>query len=189
MKNFYRIWYSFKKIKTLNQQSLLPIFDRKMSINNRELISTLRIVLVILILLIPFDFGMSLIPGRIGNFFDDHTIALVSFIIILLIFLLRIKYFYFEAEYEIIHLRQRPLLFDYMTLLNSYGYSRYEFPKKLLKDVYLENFLWFKTLVFVVETSNGKLRERTMDVTYLSGRKLDEVFRTMKSIAQQNKIN
>lgn len=160
-----------------------------MSINNRKLILSLRIVVVILILLIPLDFALSLIPGLIGSYFSDHLIAIVSLFLLLVLFLLRIKYFYFEAEYEIIHLRQRPLLFDYMTLLNSYGYSRYEFPKKLLKDVYLENFLWFKTLVFVVESSYGKLRERSIDVTYLSGKKLDEVLRTMKSIAQQNKLN
>lgn len=160
-----------------------------MSINNRELIIVLRIVVVILILLIPLDFALSLLPGRIGGYFSSHWMAGTSFILLLIIFLLRIKYFYFEAEYEIIHLRQRPLLFDYMTLLNSYGYSRYEFPKKLLKNVYIENFLWFKTLVFVVETTNGKQRERSIDVTYLSGRKLDEVIRTMKSIIKQNNIS
>ncbi|MFN4299374.1 MAG: hypothetical protein ACK4EX_06550 [Thermaurantimonas sp.] len=159
-----------------------------MSISNRELIILLRIVLIILVLLIPIDFLFSLIPGKVGKYFDNHIMAIVSGILIFIIFLLRIKYFYFEAEYEIIHLRQRPLMFDYMTLLNSYGYSRYEFPKKLLKDVYVENFLWFKTLVFVVETSNGKLRERTIDVTYLSNRKLDEVLRTMRSIVEQNKL-
>ncbi|MFN3952663.1 MAG: hypothetical protein ACK4KT_09705 [Thermaurantimonas sp.] len=159
-----------------------------MSINNRGLILTLRMFTIVLILLIPLDFALSLIPGRFGSYFSNHYIAIISLILLLILFLLRIKYFYFEAEYEIIHLRQRPLLFDYMTLLNSYGYSRYEFPKKLLKDVYLENFLWFKTLVFVVETSNGKTRERSVDVTYLSSRKLDEVLRTMKSIAQQNKL-
>jgi hypothetical protein len=79
-------------------------------------------------------------------------------------------------------------MFDYMTLLNSYGYSRYEFPKRLLKDVYVENFLWFKTLVFVVETTGGKLKERTIDVTYISGKKLDEVLRIMRSIIQKNKM-
>lgn len=159
-----------------------------MSINNKGLIIILRIILIILVLLIPIDFALSLIPGKIGNYFEDHIMAIVSGILIFILFLLRIKYFYFEAEYEIIHLRQRPLMFDYMTLLNSYGYSRYEFPKKLLKDVYIESFLWFKTLVFVVETSSGKLRERTIDVTYLSNRKLDEVLRTMRSIIEQNKL-
>jgi predicted neutral ceramidase superfamily lipid hydrolase len=166
----------------------LQAFLTEMSIDNRNLIITLRYVLLFLISLIPLDFLLSQVPGRISSYFANHTMAIVSFILILILFILRIKYFYFEAEYEIIHLRQRPLMFDYMTLLNSYGYSRYEFPKRLLKDVYVENFLWFKTLVFVVETTGGKLKERTIDVTYISGKKLDEVLRIMRSIIQKNKM-
>lgn len=178
----------FFLIKKKSVSTYLRAILITMSIDNRKLIVRLRYILLILISLIPIDFLLSQVPGRIGLYFSNHTMAIVSFFLILILFLLRIKYFYFEAEYEIIHLRQRPLMFDYMTLLNSYGYSRYEFPKRLLKDVYVEHFLWFKTLIFVVETTGGKLKERTIDVTYISSKKLDEVLRIMRSIIQKNKM-
>lgn len=103
--------------------------------------------------------------------------------------LLQVKYFYYEDEYEIIHIRQQPLFLDLMSLTSTYGYSRYEFPKRILKNVKLvESFPGRKAIHFTVETTGKTDKLRKVDVSFISKEDIDYVMRSMNAIVKRNSM-
>jgi len=160
-----------------------------MSVHNRTTILSLRATALVLLILIIVDFFLSSIPGSLGDFFRSHVISYVAAAVLILLALLKAKYFYYEDEYEIIHIRQQPLFVDLMSLTSTYGYSRYEFPKRILKSVSLvESFPLRKSIHFTVETTGKTDKLRKVDVSFMSKEDIDYVMRSMNAIVKRNSM-
>jgi hypothetical protein len=154
-----------------------------MEINNKNVFKLGRVFLFLLLAAIAVDLSLSFINGRIGAFFYTSAFEWLGLGLIVLISLLDIRYFYFEAEHEILHLRSKALV------SGIFGFKsvRYEFPKTLLKSYKLKKGFLSKTLIIKVKSSRGPERVKKFNVTYLSSKKIKFVVEKLKAIKLKNK--
>ena len=73
-----------------------------MAVSNKGYFLFFRGLLIFLVFVVIADLLLSQIPGTLSTYFEDHIPAITSGCIILLLFGIRVNYFSYEDEYEII---------------------------------------------------------------------------------------
>lgn len=155
-----------------------------MSVSNKGIFLFFRIFLAFLIAVIIADLLLARIPGSIGEYFEPHYFTFASLAIILILLFIRINYFSYEDEYEIIHIRSKSLLFG---SLSGNGSARYEFPKGILNDYSFERGFMKKKLTLVLKTSSSKEKKtRHFNLLFVNDKKVQYVLSSLKKIKQRN---
>jgi hypothetical protein len=153
-----------------------------MSLSNKYLFIFFRFLLAALVIIIIGDFFLSKIDGSIGGFFSNHYFAGVAAILILVLALLRMNYFFYEDEYEIIHVHSKSLVFGLIGIQEH----RYEFPKVILKSFKYKGGL-AKILKLHIESSNGEVRIKKFNLLFVSSDKIDLMLKSLERIVERNK--
>ena len=130
------------------------------------------------------DLLLSQIPGTLSTYFEDHIPAITSGCIILLLFGIRVNYFSYEDEYEIIHIRSQSLIFG---RFESMSQTRYEFPKRTVEHVEVRKLLFQRQLIIHLRTQQGEKKIRKFDLSFVPLKKLNYVFDSLQKIIHQNK--
>lgn len=155
-----------------------------MIVNNRKYFVFWRVLLVFLIMILLVDLLLSQVNGSISQYFNNHIPALVSGIGILLLASVRINYFSYEDEYEIIHINSKSLVFG---SFESPAQTRYEFPKRIIYDFdYQQNFLR-KQLTIHLITQQGIKKVRKFNLSFVPVSKLKYVIQSLEGIRSDNK--
>ena len=154
-----------------------------MPVNNKKLFLFFRIFLFGLLLGIILDFILSQLPGTISSLFEDHYLAAACGLLILTLIFIRVNYFSYEDEYEIIHIRSKSLIFGEL----SKDSLSYEFPKDLLYHFkYRDSFLG-KRLTIYLRSSNGVKKIRHFNLSFVNTKDLRYVLQSMEKIVERNK--
>jgi len=153
-----------------------------MSLSNKSLFVFFRVIIVLLVLVIIGDFFLSKINGSVGSLFRDHYFGLGATGMILVLALLRMNYFYYEDEYEIIHVHSKSLVFGIIGIQEH----RYEFPKVILKSFKYKGGL-SKTLTLNIETSGGEVRVKKFNLLFVSSKKIKPMLNSLERIIERNK--
>ena len=153
-----------------------------MSISNIRLFFFFRILLGLLILAVLADFLLASLPGSISDYFQDHYLALVAGALALVLVFVRVNYFSYEDEYEIIHIRSKSLIFGDLSKQNR----RYEFPKVLVTGYELARHPIYKKLTIHIQSSSGVRKTRVFNLSFVSRKDLDYVERSLSQIVQRN---
>lgn len=155
-----------------------------MTINNKTYFLRWRILLSILILVVIADFSLSQLSGSIGDYFEDHIPAMVSGILILIMASIRVNYFSYEDEYEIVHIRSKSLIFG---SFETPAQTRYEFPKRIIYDFDYDQNFFRKRLTIFVATQQGIKKIRKFNLTFMPSRKLKSLISSLEKIRERNK--
>jgi len=142
-----------------------------------------RGILILLIMTIVIDILLSQVPGSLSNYFEDHIPALVAGGLILILAGIRVNYFSYEDEYEIIHIKSKSLLF---ASFESPAQTRYEFPKRIIYDFKFERSFFHRKLVIYLITANGVKRVRKFNLTFVPAKKLNYVLSSLGKIKEHN---
>lgn len=154
-----------------------------MVVNNQLYFLMWRGILILLLLVIVADFLLSMVPGSLSNYFEDHIPAMVAGGCILILAGIRVNYFSYEDEYEIIHIESKSLLF---ASFESPAQTRYEFPKRIIYDFKYEKSLFHKKLVIYLITASGVKRVRKFNLTFVPVKKLNYVLNSLGKIKAHN---
>lgn len=155
-----------------------------MTFSNKFLFRFFQVALSLLIAAIVFDFALSSINGSIGSFFNSHWLAYSSLSLIFIFTFIRISFFSYEDEYEIIHIKSKPLL---LGLFLGKSDINSEFPKRTVKKVDLKTTSLGKRLMIVLQTQHGEKRMKSFNVAFIASHKLDKVHKRLSLICEQNK--
>lgn len=155
-----------------------------MPVSNKKTFLFFRILLVIMVLVIIADLLLAQIPGSLGDYFQTHYLSYACLVVILTLLFIRINYFSYEDEYEIIHIRSRSLLFGN---LSSSGSARYEFPKGILNDYSFEKGFFKKKLTLVLKTSTSSDKKtRHFNLFFVKDSKIDYVLKSLQKAKERN---
>jgi hypothetical protein len=154
-----------------------------MPVSNEKLFLFFRFVLGLLLLVIVVDLFFAQLPGRLSVYFEHHIPAIVSACIIFLLAFVRVNYFRYEDEYEIVHITAKSLLFS---KFSSPANTRYEFPKRLITNFEFKDSLFQKRLVIHLETAEGAKRIRKFDLNFVPKHKLNYVLNSLEKIKSNN---
>lgn len=154
-----------------------------MTVNNGNTFVFFRYVLVFLVLVIIADLGLSQLPGSLHEPFEDHIPALISVGLIAFLALIRVNYFSFEDEYEIIQIHSRSLIFG---TLRGPVRTRYDFPKRIVKSVRLKKGLIQQRLIIELQTQSGEKKINKFDLSFMPKRERQSVYQSLKKIADSN---
>lgn len=157
-----------------------------MAVNNKGIFLFFRILLVVLVIVVLSDLFFSQLPGSISNYFEGHLPAIISGTIILFLAFVRINYFSYEDEYEIIHIRSKSLIFG---RFEGIAQTRYEFPKRTVEKVELRKILFQKQLIIHLKTQQGEKKVRKFDLSFVPLTKLKYVYNSLLKISNQNKLS
>jgi hypothetical protein len=156
-----------------------------MKVSNKIFFTVMRWLVIIVIIVIFFDFALSFVPGSLSNLFEFHQLAIVGGVIIMLLGIFRFSYFAFEDEYEIIHIDTRSLVFGF---LESPRHKHYEFAKIILADYKVEQGFLKYRLVLTVTSSSGDKKLRDFDLFYLKKDKQDYVIKSLQKVIEKNRL-
>ena len=123
-----------------------------MTQNNYKQVNRFKKLVFLLMSLLIVDFTLSALNGSIGSYFQNHWLAISSASSLLLIAALKVSYFDFEGEHEIIDIRSGKI---WKHLFSTTSVPRIEFPKEMLVSAHVKNFIFFKQLYFTIETMHG----------------------------------
>lgn len=155
-----------------------------MSVSNKSLFLFCRWLIFILVVLIIADLLLARIPGSLSSYFENHYLTYASASLILILSFIRINYFSYEDEYEIIHIRNKSLLFS---SLQNPAKIHYEFPKRILFDYEFKSGLLRKTLVLFLKNNQGHIRKRKFNLLFVAQSKRDYVLNSVKAISERNR--
>lgn len=161
-----------------NTLSLYP-----MPVSNKKLFLFFRGLLIVLILGIVVDFTLASLPGTIADLFAHHYLAAFCALSILVLFFIRINYFSYEDEYEIIHIRSKSLIFGNL----SKNSLRYEFPKNLLYSFDYRSSILGKRLTIYLRSNSGVKKVRHFNLSFINNKDLQYVLQSMEKIVARNK--
>lgn len=154
-----------------------------MIVSNKAYFLMWRILLFFLILVLISDMLFSQINGSISYYFANHTPGIIAAVGILLLASIRINYFSYEDEYEIIHIHSKSLIFG---SFKAPAETRYEFPKRIIYDYHFSKSLFSKKLTISLATQQGVQRIRKFNLTFVPMQKLNYVVNSLENIRQQN---
>lgn len=154
-----------------------------MTVSNKAIFILWRVLLFILILILLADLSLSQVNGTISDYFSNHTPGIIAAIGILLLASIRINYFSYEDEYEIIHIHSKSLIFG---SFKDPAQTRYEFPKRIICDYELSQGFFAKKLTISLLTQHGVERIRKFNLTFVPMQKLNYVLNSLENIRQQN---
>lgn len=154
-----------------------------MTVDNSNTFVFFRFVLVFLILVIIADLGLSQLPGSLHEPFKDHIPALISAGFIIFLALIRVNYFSYEDDYEIIQINSRSLVFG---TISGPVRTRYDFPKRIVKSVRLKKGLIQQRLIIELQTQSGEKKINKFDLSFMSTRERQSVYQSLKNIAESN---
>lgn len=154
-----------------------------MPVSNKKLFLFFRVLLLLLILGIIADFALASLPGTISDLFAQHYLAATCGLIILILFFIRVNYFSYEDEYEIIHIRSKSLIFGNLGK-NS---LRYEFPKDLLYNFDYRSSILGKRLTIYLRSNSGVKKVRHFNLSFINNKDLQYVLQSMEKIVARNK--
>ncbi len=157
-----------------------------MAVSNKGYFLFFRGLLMFLILVVLTDLLISLVPGTLSQLFENHIPAIISGCAILMLAGIRVNYFSYEDEYEIIHIRSQSLIFGRFESLSQ---TRYEFPKRTVEHVEVKKFLFQKQLIIHLSTQQGEKKIRKFDLSFVPLKKLNIVFNSLLNISHQNKTS
>lgn len=155
-----------------------------MPINNKSIFIFFRVLLGVLLLLALTDLLLSQVPGSLSEYFESHVLAYTCFGIILILMFVRVNFFSYEDEYEIIHIRSKSLIFG---SLQSEGQTRYEFPKGILYNVDFKEGWFSKTLTIYLKSSANVKKIRRFNLQFLPKAKIRYVVNSLKKVAERNR--
>lgn len=153
-----------------------------MIISNKNYFLLWRILLVVLIVVLLADIFLSQLNGSISQYFENHIPAIVSGSLILILAGIRINYFSYEDEYEIIHIHSKSLIFGSFDSTQS----RYEFPKRIIYDFEYKQDLFRKRLTIYLITQQGVRRVRKFNLSFVPMTKLKYVLNSLEAIRNKN---
>ena len=154
-----------------------------MTFNNQKKFSSYRRLLLVALIIVAVDFVLAGIPGTISRTFETHWLALLGCGIIITLALLKVNYFSYEDEYEIIHIVSKPLLFG---LFKSKSDINFEFPKRTVVKVSMSESSLKRTLSINLETQHGSKRTRNFSLSFISKDDAQSIFNHLKSISEKN---
>lgn len=154
-----------------------------MSIDNKSTFVFFRYLLIFLLVVVGADLFLSQLPGSLHQPFAEHIPALVASVLILFLGLIRVNYFSYEDDYEIIQIHSRSLLFG---SLSGPVRTRYDFPKRIVKSVRLKKGLFQKKLIIELQTQSGEKKINKFDLSFMAAPMRKRVYDSLKSIAQSN---
>lgn len=154
-----------------------------MIVSNKAYFILWRVLLFILILVLAADIVFSQINGSISYYFEDHTPGMIASVGILLMASIRINYFSYEDEYEIIHIHSKSLIFG---SFKAPAQTRYEFPKRIICDYDFKKGFFSKKLTISLLTHHGVKRVRKFNLTFVPMQKLNYVVSSLENIRTQN---
>lgn len=154
-----------------------------MVVSNKRYFLIWRTILFLLLAIILIDLLLAQVPGTLSNYFEDHYPAMGAAAAIAILASIRVNYFSYEDEYEIIHIHSKSLLFS---RLQSPAQTRYEFPKRIIYDFdFQENFLQKKLTIHLI-TAHGVKRVRKFNLTFVPANKLKYVLKSLSKIKTHN---
>ncbi|MDZ7848292.1 MAG: hypothetical protein U5L96_16900 [Owenweeksia sp.] len=143
-----------------------------------------RVFLTILIIVFLADLALSQLDGHISNYFESHIPAIISGVGILTLAGIRVNFFSYEDEYEIIHIRSKSLIFG---SFETKAQTRYEFPKRIIYNFeYKKNWFQRKLIIYLI-TQHGVKKVRKFDLSFVPIRKLQYVKQSLQHICEENK--
>jgi len=163
----------------------LPYF-KYMAINNKSTFIFFRIILVFLTVVLISDIVLSQIPGYISSYFDNHVPGIISGFFIIFLASVRVNYFSYEDEYEIIHIKSRPLVMLFKQFDKNVK-IRYEFPKRIIYDFEIKKGLFQKSLIIHLKTNRGIKKIRKFDLSFISLNKFNYVVDSLEKVSLKNK--
>lgn len=154
-----------------------------MKVNNKSYFLFFRIVLSILILIFLVDIVLSNVDGTISNVFEGHWPAKVSGALIVILAGIRVNYFSYEDDYEIIQIRSKSLIFG---RFSDPATTRYEFPKRKIYDFEMQRFLFQKKLIIYLQTQTGIKKINKFDLSFVPLKELKNVMQSLDRIKKEN---
>ena len=154
-----------------------------MIVSNRAYFILWRILLFILIGVLVTDIVFSQINGSLSYYFQNHTPGIIALIGIIVMASIRINYFSYEDEYEIIHIHSKSLIFG---SFKAPAQTRYEFPKRIICDYEFKKSIFTKRLTISLVTQHGIKRVRKFNLTFVPMQKLNYVVNSLENIRNQN---
>lgn len=155
-----------------------------MKITNKSYFLLWRAFLLLLVIVFVADLVFSQFSGRVSYYFDGHLPAIVSGALILILAGIRVNFFSYEDEYEIIHIRSKSLVFG---SFESPAQTRYEFPKRIIYDFDYSHSFFHKKLTIYLITQQGVQKVRKFNLTFVPLRKLQYVIGSLENIRKENK--
>ncbi len=153
-----------------------------MKISNKSFFLFFRGLLFVLLLVVVGDFFMAKINGSIGQFFRDYYFGYGALGLILILALIRINFFLYESDYEVISIKSKSLVFGVLGAQNH----RYEFPKGILVSYKYKGRLT-KQLTLKLKSTNGDIRVKKFNLLFVSNQKIEKLLESLKGIVERNK--
>ena len=155
-----------------------------MAISNKNYFLLWRFLLIFLVLVLLSDLVLSQLSGSLSLIFKNHLPGIISGLLITVLACIRINYFSYEDEYEIIHIHSKSLLFG---TFERPAQTRYEFPKRIIYDFEYKNTLFQKRLTIYLITQQGIKKVRKFNISFVPMRKLSYVVNSLEMIRAKNK--
>lgn len=154
-----------------------------MTVSNKNFFVLWRILLALLIAVFLADVLFSQVNGYLSQYFENHIPAIVAGVSILVLACIRINYFSYEDEYEIIHIHSKSLLFG---SFEGQAQTRYEFPKRIIYDFDYKKKLFQKRLTIHLITQQGVKKVRKFNLSFVPMSKLKYVINSLDNIRSKN---
>lgn len=154
-----------------------------MTVSNKAYFLMWRILLIALLLVLGADIILSQVNGSVSNHFANHIPGTIAGVGILLLASIRINYFSYEDEYEIIHIHSKSLIFG---SFKAPAETRYEFPKRIIYNYEFSKGFLSKKLTISLMTQHGVQRVRKFNLTFVPMQKLNYVVNSLENIRKQN---
>lgn len=155
-----------------------------MKISNKQFFIALRILCGVLLIGLLTDLVLSQLDGSLSRLVENHLLAYFCGGGLLIFALLRVNFFYYEDEWEVLHIRSYSLLFS---SLQHQASTRYEFPKNKVHHFEYKSWGPFKSLIIYLEGQNELKKIKNFDLTFLTSRQVQYVLESLERISKQNR--
>ncbi len=152
-----------------------------MRTDNRKVKNT---VVSIYFLLIVFAILLATVFKSLEFFSDSMFFVLLGFFVLLVIFHSIAGYFEYDSDgAKIIILNKGLILTEYV----NYRENKIEFTRQQLVGFKIRNYIFYKSLVVLIKTYDGKKIKERFNVTLLKPKKLKYVKQSLSKTVKANR--
>lgn len=153
-------------------------------VTNRLTYTIFRFLILVLVLALISDVTFSLLPGSIGQLFEDHYLAIGSLALLFLISLLGVNYYFYDDGYEILHIRAKSV---WNMGLGISSQLRYDFPKRKVVNYEIQNKLFGKKLLLTLDKfASDTIKVRAVTLSFISQSDLKRIQTSLDKMIEKH---
>ena len=155
-----------------------------MRINSERHKKIFGLVYGLCLLGILFDLVIINIDGSLGDLAKSFLFTPIVILLIIFTFYRGLPVFHYDSDGEVLNFTASE---PNLKWLGRVTVRHFEFPKRKLAGYTIRSYPLRRVLIVSVKSKGGQLRKQRMTISYLRGRELRDLKRSLKGVVEKNK--